>query len=68
MFDHVGVVFSDLKLGGDLYQPLLATLGIRLMEDHAQPDGTGWRAISTGHYCAFLIDFDGNNIEAGVYA
>jgi catechol 2,3-dioxygenase-like lactoylglutathione lyase family enzyme len=132
MFDHVGVVFSDLETGGDLYRPLLATLGIRLMEDHTQPDGTGWLVFSTGarespffvvaagrpsfwtppnqaahspvhlafrapsraavdqfhatgltlgarnngdpgarrgrYYCAFLIDFDGNNIEAGVYA
>jgi catechol 2,3-dioxygenase-like lactoylglutathione lyase family enzyme len=132
MFDHVGVVFSDLKAGGDLYRPLLATLGIRLMEDHTQPDGTGSLVYSSGapespffvvaagrpsfwtqpnqpavspahlafrapsrtavdefhatglklgarnngdpgvrrgrYYCAFLIDFDGNNIEAGVYA
>lgn len=132
MFDHVGIVFSDLKSGGDLYRPLLATLGIRLMEDHTQPDGAGWLVFSTGapespffvvaagrpsfwttpnqaarspvhlafrapsraavddfhatglklgardnggpgarrgrYYSAFLIDFDGNNIEAGVYA
>src|SRR5262245_5253579 len=132
MFDHVGVVFSDLRKGGDLYRPLLATIGIRLMEDHTQPDGTGRLVFSTGvpespffvvaagrpsfwtvpnqpacspmhlafrapsraavdefharglglgardngapgvrrgrYYCAFLIDFDGNNIEAGVYA
>lgn len=132
MFDHVGIVFSDLEAGGNLYRPLLATLGIRLMEDHAQPDGTGWLVFSSGapespffvvaagrpsfwtqpdqaalspahlafrapsraavdefhatglelgarnngdpgvrrgrYYCAFLIDFDGNNIEAGVYA
>jgi catechol 2,3-dioxygenase-like lactoylglutathione lyase family enzyme len=132
LFDHVGVVFSDLKQGGDFYRPLLATLGIRLMEDHTQPDGTGWLVFSTGakespffvvaagrpsfwsgpdqparspvhlafraptraavdefhvtgrnlgarnngdpgvrrgrYYCAYLIDFDGNNIEAGVYA
>jgi catechol 2,3-dioxygenase-like lactoylglutathione lyase family enzyme len=132
MFDHVGIVFKDLKRGGDLYGRLLAPLGIRLMEDHAQADGTGWLVFSTGapespffvvaagrpsfwtpaaapatsplhvafrapsrdsvdrfhaiglqcgatdnggpgvrrgrYYCAFLIDFDGNNVEAGVYA
>ena len=132
MFDHVGVVFSELETGKALYRPLLETLGIRLMEDHTQPDGTGWLVFSTGapespffvvaagrpsfwmepnqparspvhlafrapsraavdefhatglklgarnngdpgvrrgrYYCAFLIDFDGNNIEAGVYA
>jgi catechol 2,3-dioxygenase-like lactoylglutathione lyase family enzyme len=131
VFDHVGVVYSDLKAGRALYEPLLALLGIRLMEDHAQPDGTGWLVFSIGapespffvvaagrptfwtdsanaarspvhlafrapsrdavnefharglelgarnngdpgvrrgrYYCAFLIDFDGNNIEAGIY-
>ncbi|HET9864445.1 MAG TPA: hypothetical protein VFP37_13450 [Steroidobacteraceae bacterium] len=131
MFDHVGVVFRDLARSGALYRTLLATIGLRLMEDHAQPDGTGWLVFSSGerespffvvaagrpsfwndahfaaaspvhlafrapsraavdefhatglrcgaidngapgvrrgrYYCAFLKDFDGNNIEAGVY-
>ena len=48
MFDHVGVVFKDLKRSGDLYGRLLAPLGIRLMEDHTQADGTGWLVFSTG--------------------
>src|SRR5690348_3361141 len=132
MFDHLGLVFRDLKVAGEFYKPVLATLGIRLMEDHTQTDGTGWLVFSTGapespffvvaagrpsfwaegaqagrspphlafkapsraavdafhaaglaggardngapgvrrgrYYCAFLIDLDGNNIEAGVYA
>jgi catechol 2,3-dioxygenase-like lactoylglutathione lyase family enzyme len=132
MFDHVGVVFKDLKRSGDLYRQLLEQIGIKLMEDYTQPDGTGWLVFSTGlpespffvvsagrpsfwgasntpalspvhlafraptreavdrfhavglrcgarnngdpgvrrgrYYCAYLIDFDGNNIEAGVYA
>ncbi len=132
MFDHVGVVCSDLALGRALYEPLLARIGVRIMEDHTQRDGTGWLVFSTGapespffvlaagrpsfwteaseasrspihlafqapsraavdtfhaeglargardnggpgvrrgrYYCAFLIDPDGNNIEAGVYA
>lgn len=42
MFDHVGLVFSDLKKGRGLHRPLLETIGIRLMEDHTQPDGAGW--------------------------
>jgi catechol 2,3-dioxygenase-like lactoylglutathione lyase family enzyme len=131
MFDHVGVVFKDLQRSGTLYKAILRELGIKLMEDHAQTDGTGWLVFSTGapespffvvaagrpsfwkrgagaskspvhlafrapsrkavdkfyaaglkqgakdngkpgvrrgrYYCAFLIDFDGNNIEAGVY-
>ena len=132
MFDHVGVVFRDLKVAGDFYRALLPTIGVKLMEDHTQADGTGWLVFSTGapespffvvaagrptfwrdgdepargplhlafgapsraavdafhaaglslgardngapgvrrgrYYCAFLIDPDANNIEAGVYA
>ena len=132
MFDHVGVVFRDLKVAGAFYRALMPTIGVKLMEDHTQADGTGWLVFSTGapespffvvaagrpsfwregdvagkgpshlafqapsrasvdafhaeglargatdnggpgvrrgrYYCAFLIDPDGNNIEAGVYA
>lgn len=132
MFDHLGLVFRALGPARAFYEPLLATLGVRLMEDHTQRDGTGWLVFSTGapespffvvaagrpsfwdegreparspvhlaftapsraavdafhakglslggrdnggpgvrrvrYYCAFLIDPDGNNIEAGVYA
>jgi catechol 2,3-dioxygenase-like lactoylglutathione lyase family enzyme len=131
MFDHVGVVFRDLAQSGGFYRTVLATIGLRLMEDHTQADGTGWLVFSTGarespffvvaagrpsfwnethaagtgpvhlafrapsraavdefhatglrcgatdngapgvrrgrYYCAFLKDFDGNNIEAGIY-
>jgi len=132
MFDHVGIVTASLNTGGAFYAPLLQTIGIRLLEDHTQPDGTGWLVFGSGapespffvvaagrptfwrdndtagsspvhlafrapsraavdafhakglklgahdngapgirrgrYYCAFLIDPDGNNIEAGVYA
>lgn len=132
MFDHLGLVFRDLRGAGAFYRAVLAPLGITLMEDHTQADGTGWLVFSTGkpespffvvaagrpsfwgdgheagrspahlafqapsravvdafhaaglaagarnngdpgvrrgrYYCAFLIDPDGNNIEAGVYA
>jgi catechol 2,3-dioxygenase-like lactoylglutathione lyase family enzyme len=131
MFDHVGIVFKDLERSGDLYKAILREIGLRLMEDHTQPDGTGWLVFSCGApespffvvaagrpsfwtdgctaakspahiafrapsreavdsfhaagirhgatdngkpgvrrgrcYCAFLIDLDGNNVEAGVY-
>jgi len=131
MFDHVGVVFRNLGRSGDLYRGILRELGIELVEDHTQPDGTGWLVFSSGapqspffvvasgrpsfwneecraaaspahlafrapsreavdafhsagvrlgaidnggpgvrrgrYYCAFLLDFDGNNVEAGVY-
>jgi catechol 2,3-dioxygenase-like lactoylglutathione lyase family enzyme len=48
MFDHLGLVFADLKPAGDFYRPLLETIGVRLMEDHTQADGTGWLVFSTG--------------------
>ena len=131
VFDHVGIVASDLKRGGDFYRAVLAEIGLRLLEDHSQPDGTGWLVFGWGepespffvvaagrpsfwteknvagaspihvafrapsrdavdrfhaaglrlgatnngdpgvrrgrYYCAFLIDSDGNNVEAGVY-
>lgn len=132
MFDHLGLVFRDLKTAGDFYRAVLEPIGLKLMEDHAQADGTGWLVFSEGapespffvvasgrptfwtedaevgrtpahlafsapsraavdafhrvglaagardnggpgvrrgrYYCAYLIDPDGNNIEAGVYA
>jgi catechol 2,3-dioxygenase-like lactoylglutathione lyase family enzyme len=132
MFDHLGVVFRDLRIAGAFYRAVLEPLSIKLTEDHSAADGTGWLVFSTGepeapffvvaagrpsfwsdehevarspshfafrapsragvdafhaaglaagarnngdpgvrrgrYYCAFLIDPDGNNIEAGVYA
>ena len=132
MFDHLGIVFRDLRKAGAFYRAVMAPLGIRLLEDHTAADGSGWLVFSTGapespffvvaagqpsfwtgvheaarspahvafkapsreavdafhaaglaagarnngdpgvrrgrYYCAFLIDPDGNNIEAGVYA
>ncbi|MEA3177055.1 MAG: hypothetical protein QOI59_578 [Gammaproteobacteria bacterium] len=131
MFDHIGIVVSDLKRGARFYADVLAPLGIRIVEEHPFPNGEGWVVMSTGapqspffvvgcgrptfwseanrpamspvhlcfaapsraavddfhkiglergardngapgirrppFYCAFLIDPDGNNIEAGVY-
>ena len=48
MFDHLGLIFPDLKIAGGFYRTVLATLGIQLMEDHTQRDGTGWLVFSTG--------------------
>jgi catechol 2,3-dioxygenase-like lactoylglutathione lyase family enzyme len=145
MFDHLGIVVSDLARAKRFYEAVLEPLGLRLLEDHAQGvedhtqgvedhtqgDGTGWLVFGTGvrhspffvvgagrpsfwnasheagrspihlafrapskqavdrfhgaglefggrsngepgvrrkpFYCAFLIDPDGNNLEAGVY-
>jgi catechol 2,3-dioxygenase-like lactoylglutathione lyase family enzyme len=131
VFDHLGIVFRDLTAARAFYTKVLEQIGIKLMEDHTQPDGTGWLVFSDGageapffvvaagrpsfwnaasaaaqspahiafrapsreavdnfhaaglrcgatdngrpgvrrgrYYCAFLIDLDGNNIEAGIY-
>jgi len=48
MFDHIGVVFKDLKQSGDLYRQVLEQIAITLMENHTQPDGTGWLVFRTG--------------------
>jgi catechol 2,3-dioxygenase-like lactoylglutathione lyase family enzyme len=132
MFDHLGCYTAgDLRACGGFYRAVLDTLGYRLLEDHAQPDGGGWLVFGTGqaqssffvvakgrperwsalqqpglspihiafrapskdavdrfhaiglrdgaldngapgvrrqpYYCCFLLDADGNKIEAGVY-
>jgi catechol 2,3-dioxygenase-like lactoylglutathione lyase family enzyme len=48
MFDHVGIVFRDLRMASAFYRAVLAPLGIKLMEDHTGADGTGWLVFSTG--------------------
>jgi len=132
MFDHIGIVYSDLARAGTFYRAILEPLGIRMLENHTQGDGTGWLVFGSGapespffvvaagrpsfwdsqhqagrspthvafrtssraavdefhaaglraggrnngdpgvrsrlYYCAFLIDPEGNNVEAGTYA
>lgn len=48
MFDHLGIVFRDLRMAGAFYRAVLAPLGIKVMEDHTGADGTGWLVFSTG--------------------
>lgn len=48
MFDHVGVVFRDLRIAGTFYRAVFGPLGIKLMEEHTETDGTGWLVFSTG--------------------
>jgi len=131
MFDHIGIVASDLERSASFYARTLAPLGLKIVERHNAAPGEGWIVISTGapaspffvvgagrpsfwlnesragaspahlcfrapsrqavdefyrlglshgardngapgvrrvpFYCAFLIDPDGNNIEAGCY-
>ena len=48
MFDHLGVVFRDLRIAGAFYRAVLEPLSIKLVEDHGGADGTGWLVFSTG--------------------
>ncbi|MBV9561190.1 MAG: VOC family protein, partial [Bradyrhizobium sp.] len=48
MFDHIGLVVSDLGRGKRFYTAVLEPLGFRLLEDHTQHDGTGWLVFGTG--------------------
>ena len=43
MFDHIGVVVSDLERSAGLYGRTLAPLGFRILEKHPRPGGeAGW--------------------------
>ncbi|HEV2169699.1 MAG TPA: hypothetical protein VGR40_02065, partial [Candidatus Binatus sp.] len=55
MFSHVGIVFRDLKASGELYLRVLEQIGIPLLEDHTQPDGTGWLVFGTGVTKPFFV-------------
>ena len=48
MFDHLGIVVSDLKAGAALYQRMLAPLGYDMLERHSSGPGEGWVVFSTG--------------------
>ena len=48
MFDHLGIVFRDLRMASAFYRAVLAPLGIKLMEDHSGADGAGWLVFSSG--------------------
>jgi catechol 2,3-dioxygenase-like lactoylglutathione lyase family enzyme len=133
MFDHVGIVVTDLERSASLYGLMLAPLGYAVAERHDTAPGEGWVVITANppvaqgpflvlaagrpsfwtpsaeagrspvhlclrapsaaavdafhaaglehgardnggpgirrqpFYCAFLIDPDGNNLEAGCY-
>ena len=47
MFDHVGIVFRDLKAARAFYTIVLEQIGIRLMEDHRSPTVPGGSFILT---------------------
>lgn len=55
MFSHVGIVFRDLQASGEFYQNVLEQIGIRLLEDHTQSDGSGWLVFGAGAARQFFV-------------
>jgi catechol 2,3-dioxygenase-like lactoylglutathione lyase family enzyme len=48
MFDHVGIVVSDLARSAKLYAAMLEPLGLKILEDHRTAGNEGWLVISSG--------------------
>lgn len=57
LFDHVHLRVSDLEASRRFYEAALAAGG----RDNGAP---GERSYHSGYYAAFVLDPDGNNIEA----
>ena len=57
LIDHVHIVVSDLEKSRSFYRAALAGGG----KDNGAP---GERSYHPGYYAAFVLDPDGNNIEA----
>lgn len=56
MFDHMGFYTGgDLKSVGAFYEAALAPLGVRLLEDHSEADGTGRLVFGAGQGAFFVI-------------
>ncbi len=77
MFDHIGLRVKDVEASARLYAAMLAPLGYvdRAAVDRFHVAGLKAGAKDNGapglrtdyaptYYAAFLIDFDGNNVEA----
>src|SRR5579884_1918911 len=48
MFDHIGIVASDLRASARLYAHMLAPLGIEIFEKHRLSADSAWAVFSTG--------------------
>ena len=55
MFDHLGIVVSDLNRSRTFYTNLLAALDIQLLQDNSQDDGTGWLLYGTEDNAPFFV-------------
>lgn len=59
MHDHIGLRVKDIAASARFYTAALAPLG-----HVAGSSGEGYAGFGPKYYAAFLIDLDGNNVEA----
>jgi len=55
MFDHIGIVVSNLQVARRFYGACLAPLEIDLLEDHCQSSDNGWLVYGTAGRVQFLV-------------
>ena len=55
MFDHLGIVVADLGRSRAFYAACLSALGIRLLEDHSESDGSGWLVFGSAPDAPFFV-------------
>jgi catechol 2,3-dioxygenase-like lactoylglutathione lyase family enzyme len=56
MFDHIGIVVTDLRRGASFYARILEPLGLRITEKHPRSGGEGRVVLSTGApYSPFFV-------------
>jgi catechol 2,3-dioxygenase-like lactoylglutathione lyase family enzyme len=55
MFDHIGIVVSNLEVARTFYSACLAPLRVELLEDHSQPSGEGWLVYGIAARFPFFV-------------
>ena len=56
MFDHIGIVVSNLEVGRAFYQATLEPLGIQLLENNTRGENEGWFVFGTpGRFPFFVV-------------
>ena len=75
LIDHIQLVVRDLALSRKFYTAVLNVLEIPVIDTAdgyfwadelvvSSPESAESRGVLTGYYAAFVLDPDGNNIEA----
>ena len=55
MFDHLGIVVTDLALARNFYVPVLESLGIQLVQNHVVSKGEGWLVFADETLDPFFV-------------